>query len=72
VEGHALLQPEHVNAVALDLPLARELGLELDALAVGRGDLQQAVVDVVVDRAGGDEGRLVGIERVDVLGSCRA
>jgi hypothetical protein len=55
-----------MDEVALDLPLARELGLEGDGLAV-IGDLEEPVVDVVVDGAGGDERRVVRVQGVDVL-----
>src|SRR4029453_15167459 len=67
VEGHALMEAKDVRAVALDLPLPRQLRLEVHTLAVGGGDAQGAVVDVVVDAEGRDEGRVVRIERVDIL-----
>jgi hypothetical protein len=65
MEGHALMETEDVHPVPNDLPLFGKIRDEPDLLAIV-GDLEDAVVDVIVDRCGGDIGGVVRIEGVDI------
>ena len=71
VEGHALVKTKHMHTVADDLPFFRQVRDEADFLAIV-GDLENAIVDVIVDRCGRDAGGVVGIEGIDIGPSCRS
>jgi hypothetical protein len=65
MEGDALVKTEDMHTVADDLPFFGEVRDEANFLAV-IGDLENAVIDVIVNRCGGDVGGVVGVEGIDI------